>query len=229
MNYLAIDTSNASGSIAIANDKNVLFSSFFNIKITHSETLMPEIDRGLKLCKLEISDINAILIAEGPGSFTGLRIGLATAKGISYAHKIPIIPIDSLKIVAMNYYDCGKNIIVIQDAKMKEVYTAGYSANLEELYPPQCISPDKVHELIPENSIICGSGTPIYGNIFTDLEVSINSIREKNYAHAESMFSILNVSGIKPKYDFEKIAKLEPYYIRKSQAEISKKEKELHK
>ena len=76
---LAIDTSNSSGSIALMKNRELLFSSFFNIKITHSETLMPEIDRALSLCNLETTDLDEILIAIGPGSFTGLRIGLATA------------------------------------------------------------------------------------------------------------------------------------------------------
>ncbi len=223
---LAIDTSNSSGSIALLKNKELLFSSFFNIKITHSETLMPEIDRALSLCNLKTSDLDAIAIAIGPGSFTGLRIGLATVKGISYAHKVPIIPISSLKVVAMNYYNCGKDILVMQDAKMKEVYVALYSSQLEEIIAPVCIKPEDVKQLINKATIIVGTGIANYQEfIKSSPDIEINPLLEKNQAKAESMFSIIQIENINPSFDFDFNSKLEPYYIRKSQAEVNRIQK----
>lgn len=223
MIILAIDTSNSSGSIALMKNKDLLFSSFFNIKITHSETLMPEIDRALSLCNLTTNKLDAILIAIGPGSFTGLRIGLATAKGIAFAHKIPIIPVSSLKIVAMNYYDCGKDILVMQDAKMKEVYVALYSDKLDEIIAPQCIHPERVAGLVNKPTILVGTGINPYRDFITGkTNIEIINLSEKNQAKAESMFSILELENIHPTFDFDFNSQLEPYYIRKSQAEVNR-------
>lgn len=220
---LAIDTSNSSGSIALLKNKELLFSSYFNIKITHSETLMPEIDRALSLCNLATENLDAIAIAIGPGSFTGLRIGLATAKGISYAHQLPIIPISSLKIVAMNYYNYGKNILVMQDAKMKEVYVALYSSKLDELVQPSCLSPEEITKLINQPTIVVGTGINNYRDSLVDNPyVEINDLAEKNQARAESIFSIIQIEDIHPSFDFDFNSRLEPYYIRKSQAEVNR-------
>lgn len=223
MILLAIDTSNSSGSIAIMKKKELLFSSFFNIKITHSETLMPEIDRALSLCNLQTSDLNAIAFAQGPGSFTGLRIGLATAKGLAFANNLPLVPISSLKIVAMNYFGCGKNILVVQDAKMKEVYVALYTSNLEEIITPCCIKPTSLTDIVKNPTIAVGSGVALYQNHLSDNpNIEINKIIEKNQAKAESMFSIIQIEDINPSFDFDFNSKLEPYYIRKSQAEVNR-------
>ncbi len=223
MIILAIDTSNSSGSIAILKNREVLFSSFFNIKITHSETLMPEIDRALSLCNLDTANLDAIAFAQGPGSFTGLRIGLSTAKGIAFAHKIPLIPISSIKIVAMNYYNCGKDILVMQDAKMKEVYVALYTSDLQEISAPACINPSQVTELIKNPTIVVGSGLEIYKKYLLDNpNAEINYLIEKNQAKAESMFSIIEIEDIHPSFDFDFNSSLQPYYIRKSQAEVNR-------
>ncbi len=223
MIILAIDSSNSSGSIAIIKKNDLVFSSFFNIKITHSETLMPEIHRALSLCNLLTSDLDAIAIAQGPGSFTGLRIGLATAKGIAFAHEIPLIPISSLKIVAMNYYGISKDILVMQDAKMKEVYIALYDSKLNEIIPPTCIKPCDVANLIKNPTIAVGSGIDIYKDTLQDNPyIEINNILEKNLAKAESMFSIIHIENIHPSFDFDFNSKLQPYYIRKSQAEVNR-------
>ncbi len=220
---LAIDTSNSSGSIALMKKSELLFSSYFNIKITHSETLMPEIDRALSLCNLSTENIDAIAIAIGPGSFTGLRIGLSTAKGIAYAHQLPIIPISSLKIVAMNYYNCGKDILVMQDAKMKEVYVALYSSNLEEIIAPMCINPKDVIQLIKNPTIAVGTGILTYHEFLEkNSDIEINPLIEKNQAKAESIFSIIEIEDINPSFDFDFNSKLEPDYIRKSQAEVNR-------
>lgn len=227
MVLLAIDTSNISGSVAIMKNKELIFSSFFNIKITHSETLMPEIDRALELCNLNPEDIDAIALAIGPGSFTGLRIGLATAKGFSFARKIPVVPVSSLKIVALNYYNCGKDILVVQDARMKEVYVALYSSQMEEIISPRCLAPEEVLELVTRPAVAIGTGLTKYKEILlaNDL-IEINSLREKNYSKAESIFSIIQLESINPSFDFTAISELEPYYIRKSQAEVSRKQKQ---
>ncbi len=222
MNILAIDTSNNSGSIALQINKEIRFSCFFNIKITHSETLMPEIARALSFCNLKVSDLNAIAIAIGPGSFTGLRIGLASAKGLALANKIPIIAISSLKVQAMNFYKCSRDILVVQDARMKELYVAKYDQYLNEVIPAKCIKPIELSEYADNKTIICGTAVSTYKDTFNKIaNAEINELAEKNSPRAESMFSIIEIEHINPAFDFDEISKLEPYYIRKSQAEIN--------
>ena len=82
MNILALSTTSSSGSIAIYKEDHISYINHLDIKITHSERLLPQIDAGLKNSKIGIPDIDLVAIANGPGSFTGVRIGLATAKGV---------------------------------------------------------------------------------------------------------------------------------------------------
>lgn len=220
MKILAIDTSNSSGSIALQIDNELVFSSYFSIKITHSETLMPEIARALALTKTAIKDLDAIAIAIGPGSFTGLRIGLATAKGICFANNIPLIPISSLKVQAMSFYNCNRNILVIQDAKMKEVYASLYTSELEELIPPTCLKPDAIGQFTNSDALVCGTGVAKYGELLAQYtNLKINMLEIKNSPKAEFIFSILKIEDINASFNFEEVSRIEPYYIRKSQAE----------
>ena len=98
---LALDSSQNFGSIALAGQGKLIYSSFFSISITHSETLMPQVDYALKFCGCKPSDLEAVYFSQGPGSFTGLRIGLATWKGLAYANRRPIAGVSSLAAMAM--------------------------------------------------------------------------------------------------------------------------------
>ena len=162
MNLLAIDTSSTSGSIAISANNKIEYLQYLDLKITHSERLMPQISFGLKQCKLSIGNIDAILISNGPGSFTGLRIGLSTAKGLSYADKIPIIPFDTLEMLAINLYGNQNNIAVFNDAKMGEVYAGIFSPKMEKIIPSGNFKPQEFLDLVQSKITIIGSGVNIY-------------------------------------------------------------------
>ncbi len=225
-NILALDTSSTYGSIAIYSSGKIKFSTYLDIKITHSERVMPQIDLGLNHSGLSLSDIDVICVSNGPGSFTGIRIGLATAKGLSMGHEIPLIPYNSLKVLANNLYMHSHPILCMIDAKMQEIYGALFEPNLEEILKPMNIKPADFLSQIDREVIIIGDGSTVYKDIIekSGINFSLASLH-LNAIQASSMISLFLREDIIPTYDFELISDLEPYYLRKSQAEILKEKK----
>lgn len=219
---LAIDSSQSSGSIALQTGGRVLYSANFDIKITHSETLMPAIDHALSFCGADKKDLKAVYICNGPGSFTGLRIGLATAKGIAFGLQIPLFAFSSLQLCALAATGLDKNILACIDAKMKEVYFALYSSNLQELIPPQVISPAELAQQDLGEFILCGSAAGI-------MEPLLNASGAKYY-QLNSLLHIPNAAGLFMLGQFlpeqhipQNLAELEPLYLRESTAQVRAK------
>ena len=137
MRILALDSSGLVASVAIVEkdqkDEQLIAEYTVNYKKTHSQTLLPMLDEVAKMTELDMSTIDAIAVAGGPGSFTGLRIGSATAKGLGLALKKPLIHIPTLEGLAYNL--CGTNAIVcpIMDARRRQVYTGIYRFEGEKL------------------------------------------------------------------------------------------------
>ena len=126
MKILAIESSSLVASIAVLTDDIITAEYTINHKITHSQTLLPMIDDISQRIELDMKEIDAIAISGGPGSFTGLRIGSATAKGLGLALSIPIIPVPTVDALAYNLYGSDKLICPIMDARRNQVYTGLY-------------------------------------------------------------------------------------------------------
>ncbi len=217
---LAIDSSQSSGSIAIIDKDRLLYSAFFDIRITHSETLMPALDSAMSMCGFQPKDIEELYVCLGPGSFTGLRIGLATCKGIAFAGDIPVFGYSSLEMAALPCVIAGKPILSVIDAKMQEVYVAGFNAELKPTISARVISPKSVADLDIEGYIITGSGVPQVSGILQ--EAGIRVCYAPPYLHqlkAEMLFELPRY--ISPNvYQGKDLANLEPLYIRESTAQI---------
>ena len=225
MNILALSITSSSGSIAIYTEDRISYINHLDIKITHSERLLPQIDVGLKNSKIVISDIDLVVIANGPGSFTGLRIGLATAKGLCMAHKIPLLPISTLELLANNVYHSNRNILTIMNARMAEVYAALYSPNLEIILPETNTKPEILFKKIKEPVIIVGDGAKEFRNEILGSGIDHTfCLEHQNIPLASTLISMALKRNI-PEYNFESISELEPYYLRKSQAELVRDEK----
>lgn len=126
MKVLGIETSCLSTSVAVLDDKNLMGEIVLNTEISHSEKLIPAIDYLLKNLKIEMSDIELIVVSLGPGLFTSLRVGISTSRAFSQSLNIPIIGVSSLDILA-NQIPYSKYLICpILDAKRKEIYTSLY-------------------------------------------------------------------------------------------------------
>lgn len=124
MNILAIECSAGPVSAAVVSDKKVLSSSFSDIKLTHSQTLFPIIQNAVSACRLKFSDIDAVAVATGPGSFTGLRIGIASAKGLAEPKNLICVGVSTL--LAAAYMFLGENAVIcpVIDARCGQVYNA---------------------------------------------------------------------------------------------------------
>ena len=127
MNILAIDTTGRAVTAALANETTLLGEVFINGAQNHSVTLMPMIKRLLADSDIKISDLTHIACSSGPGSFTGLRIGAATAKALAYALDIPIVAVPTLDALAYNVFSANTIIVPIMDARRRQVYTAFYA------------------------------------------------------------------------------------------------------
>jgi len=216
---LALDSTQNSGSIALATGEMLLYSAFFDIRITHSETLMPAIDHAFQFCGVNKKDLEAIYVCRGPGSFTGLRIGLATAKGIAFGLSIPLYAYSSLELTALSASRLGKPILVAIDAKMKEVYYAAYSSDLQELIPPQAAKPECLHQLDLDDFILCGSGAGLLQAGLLESGHSFFTLNPALQLHAAAgLFSLAEL--LPEKHVPQDLAELEPLYIRESTAQV---------
>ena len=131
MKILAIDSSGLVAGVAVAEDDTLLAEYTTNYKKTHSQTLLPMLDEVKRMIELDLSSLDAIAVAAGPGSFTGLRIGSATAKGLGLALDKPLIGVSTVDALAMNLYGAEGYICPIMDARRSQVYTGIYTFALE--------------------------------------------------------------------------------------------------
>ena len=221
MNILALDTSSMSGSVAVGTIDKIVNMSYLDLKATHSERLMPQIDTSLKAAGLDIMDIDCVAIVNGPGSFTGLRIGLATAKGICVSRRIPLVAVRSLDVLAFQVTGIEKPVIASIDARMGEIYAAVYDRDLNYLIEPDNFKPDsfieKCKKIIDDQCYGVGSGIKL---IEKDIQL-IEGALHQNTINAASLISYIKYMGIEPEYNPDFIAKIEPEYMRKSQAELN--------
>ena len=126
MRILALDSSGLTASVAVVEDEQILFEYTMNYKKTHSQTLLPMLDEAVRMTGLSLDTVDAIAVAGGPGSFTGLRIGSATAKGLGLALDKPLIHVPTADAMAYRMFGFHGLICPIMDARRSQVYTGIY-------------------------------------------------------------------------------------------------------
>lgn len=167
MKILAIDTSTASGSIALLEDDRLIAELTTCSQKTHAEGLLPSIKGLLEGVDARIEEIDCFAVTKGPGSFTGLRIGLSTVKGLAWSLHKPVIGVSTLEVLAMNIPYADKPICPILDARKKEVYAGIYRCDgnrLERIMDDKAIKPAVLLENIKEPTIFIGSGIDVIFN-----------------------------------------------------------------
>lgn len=168
MKILALDSSGLVASAAIVENDVTIAEYTINHKKTHSQTLLPMLDEIRRMTELDLQTIDAIAIASGPGSFTGLRIGSATAKGLGLALNLPIISVPTVDSLAYNLYGSEKLICPLMDARRNQVYTGLYTFENGELITiePQCaVDISEIVRKINETGkevIFLGDGVSVY-------------------------------------------------------------------
>lgn len=148
MKILAVDAAGKALSVAVAEDGRILASAALNVGLTHSQRLLPLLQSLLQAADLSLAAIDMLAVVNGPGSFTGLRIGVSTAKGLAWALQKPLLTVSTLEAAAYNALGLGWPDLLacpVLDARRNEVYTALYALGPglepQPLWPPQAISP----------------------------------------------------------------------------------------
>ncbi len=234
MKILAVDSSGLVASVAIVEDTNLIAEYTVNYKKTHSQTLLPMLDEIVKMTETDLNSIDAIAVAKGPGSFTGLRIGAATVKGLGFALNKPVIGVPTVEGLAMNMYDSSALICPIMDARRNQVYTGLYRFHDHKLDVVKDQIPIAVDELIDslnllgEEVVFLGDGVPVYESV----------IREKiqvKYSFAPAHMNKQRASALAVRaFDYWENGlygsadDFVPEYLRMSQAERERAEKEAH-
>jgi len=224
MRILAVDTATTSCSVAIV-DKTSLLSEFtIDREETHSKHLMDMIKAVLRMAGINFSDLDGFAVTRGPGSFTGLRIGLSTIKGLAVASEKPVVGVSSLEALAFQVSYSRDLICPILDARKGEVYFSRYrflNGHLKKQTKERVAPPDKAVDDLNESCLFVGNGALLYKEMILEKMGGLASIAPmiQNTIRASTM-AYLSMAKFE-KNDTDDIEKILPYYIRKSDAELN--------
>lgn len=235
MKILGLDSSGIVASVAIVEDDVLIAEYTVNYKKTHSQTLLPMLDEIVKMTELDLNSIDAIVVAAGPGSFTGLRIGSATAKGLGLALKKPLIAIPTVEGLAYNLYDISGLICPIMDARRKQVYTGIYrftDHQLKVVEDQMAVPMETVIEKLNqygEAVTFLGDGVPVFHELIAEKMTVPYSfapahVNKQRAAAVAALGEIYYRQG-KTETAMEHV----PDYLRVSQAERERAEREAAK
>lgn len=232
MKILALDSSGLVASVALLENDNLVAEFTVNNKKTHSQTLLPMLDEVVNAAGIELDAVDAIAIAAGPGSFTGLRIGAATVKGLSLALDKPVVPVPTLEGLAYNFWGSDRLICPIMDARRKQVYTGIYRFEEHQLMTLKEQWAAPIEELLEELNqrgemvTFLGDGVPVFRELIAEkLQVPYSfapaHINKQRAAAVAALGSIYYKEG-RTETAMEHI----PEYLRVSQAERERAERE---
>lgn len=230
MLVLAIDTATKIGSVALYDDKiGVIGEINLYVKVNHSNVIMDAVDSLFKLSGLNIKDVDRIAVTIGPGSFTGIRIGTAIAKGLAYSLKKPIVGVNELDVLAHMGENREDIIVPLIDARKERVYFSKYRYVDSILLREEEYKDGELRDVLEE---LKGKKVTFIGDGATVNEKLINEILEKDYTIFSKANSIPR-AGIAAQISLhlpeDNLYTLEPLYVNKSQAEREKEEREKRK
>ena len=230
MKILGLDSSGMVASVAVVEDAELKGEYTINYKKTHSQTLLPMLDEVAKMIELDMESIDAIAVSGGPGSFTGLRIGSATAKGLGLALKKPIVHVPTVDALAYNLVGHRDLVCPLMDARRNQTYTGLYSfdGNTMDTVLEQCaVGIEEIIEKINQTEravVFLGDGVPVFTQyIFENCKVP--------YSFAPAHMSRQRAGAVAAlgmlKYhmgQYENATEHKPDYLRLSQAEREREE-----
>lgn len=158
MMILALETATLVSSVALASEERLLAELTTAARLTHSETLLPHIQKVLEMAGVERSELSAVAVSIGPGSFTGLRIGLATAKGLAYALGLPVVGVSTLAAMAANFPVEGSIVATMLDAQKGNVYLELYRTAPKG---PELVAPVEILPLAEALERCAALGEPV--------------------------------------------------------------------
>jgi tRNA threonylcarbamoyladenosine biosynthesis protein TsaB len=224
MRILAVDTATTSCSVAIVDGASLSAEFTLNKKETHSKHLMEMIETVLKISGFDISAVDGFAVTKGPGSFTGLRIGISTIMGLAAASGKPIVGVSSLEAIAAQVPLSQDLICPLIDARKGEVYFSQYkfiSGYLQRQTDEQVTCLEKILDDVKDSCLFVGNGAVLYKNMILEklgcsasfAPMDHNTIRASTVAH-------LSMTKFKSK-NTDKIENFSPHYIRRSDAELN--------
>lgn len=222
MNLLAVDTSTTSCSVALFSDHRLLAEVVYTAGKTHSRHLLAIIHEILSRCDCEPADVGGIAVTRGPGTFTGLRIGISTVKGLAVATGTPVVGVSSLAALAYPLAMMKRPVVAMIDARRGEVYHAIYNADtgvLESTTPVAVSPPETVAEKLPSNAILVGSGAVLYREVFQNRGVQVRFAEATAQVIRAASVGMLAMARFE-RQESDPIDTLVPEYIRKSDAQI---------
>lgn len=229
MKILSIDSSSVAASAAVAADGKILSEVFANNGFTHSKTLMNVVKNAIDLSGVSLDEIDLIACVTGPGSFTGVRIGVACAKGLAFTNEIPCIGISTLETFPYNISCIEGTVCGIMDARCQQVYTASFEVKdslVSRITPDRAISIDSLIEDFGSYSgriYLLGDGAGLVKSKAQDsriILVNSNNLYQRASSAALAAFS-------KDKNDYITPDRLVPSYLRLPQAERELNNKKL--
>ncbi|MCD8149441.1 MAG: tRNA (adenosine(37)-N6)-threonylcarbamoyltransferase complex dimerization subunit type 1 TsaB [Clostridiales bacterium] len=233
MKILALESSGLVAGIAVLEDENLLGEYTINYKKTHSQTLLPMLDEVAKMIELDLNSVDAIAVSAGPGSFTGLRIGSATAKGLGLALDKPLIHVPTVDALACNLWGCADLICPIMDARRNQTYTGVYrfADGQLEIVKEQCaVGIDEIVEEINclgQPVVFLGDGVAVFSSYikencrvpFSFAPAHMNKQRAGSVAYLGLQYA--------REGRIETAAEHKPDYLRLSQAERERKQRAM--
>jgi len=209
MKILAIESSAKAASVAILENGKILGETFLNCGLTHSVTIMPSVEWLLDMSNIKISDIDRIAIDEGPGSFTGLRIGMAAVKGLAWACDIPCCGVSTLETAAMGVAHTDGIICAVMDARAHQVYNALFEAKdgkLKRLCDDRAITIEELGNELEgrENVLLVGDGAKLcfdeFGGKYRIAPEHIRYQRAAYVAYLAENATPMSAQELRPEY-----------------------------
>ena len=240
---LALDSSGLVASVAVvegnSRSSSLLAEYTVNYKKTHSQTLLPMLDEIVKMIELDLETVDAIAVAAGPGSFTGLRIGSATAKGLGLALGKPLVAVPTVDALAYNLYGTERIICPLMDARRNQVYTGIYefrNDKLETIEPQMAVSIQEIAEKLCDlkrDVVFLGDGVPVYGQRLAGELMNRLTAAGKHFSFAPAHLNKQRAGAVGTlalcyleEGRAETAAEHQPEYLRLSQAERERAEQE---
>ena len=224
MKILALETSAKAVSAAVSEDGRILASGYQDTGLTHSRTLMPIVEHILKNTGLTVADMDAIAVAAGPGSFTGIRIGVAAAKGLAFAADKPAVGVSTLAAMARNVAFCDGLVICAMDARRQQVYNALFEAKdgqLTRLTPDRAIALEDLAEELrsdPRPKTVVGDGARLCFAHLTEAGISCR-LAPAQLVMQNAMSVALEAEAMAAEGKLVSAQALEPVYLRPPQAD----------
>ena len=231
MKILALESSGLVASVAVAEDNNLLGEYTMNYKKTHSQTLLPMLQTLAEMIELDLNSLDAIAVSKGPGSFTGLRIGSATAKGLGLALGKPIVPVPTVDAMAYNLWGTDKLVCPLMDARRQQTYTGIYEFENGKLHTivEQCAV--DISEIVERMNqlgrpvVLLGDGVPVFEDYIANhlqvpYEFAPATCNRQKASSVAALAQILYQQGV-----VETAGEHRPDYLRLSQAERELQEK----